>query len=187
MLFPLRWHRRQQLLDLYSNKPQMKKLYLIRHAKSSWDDPGLSDFERQLNQRGKRDAPFMAKLLKKEKAKPDLIVSSSAVRALTTAHIFAEVFNYPSDKILSTEDIYETGLKELEKTVQEIDDDFSSVFLFGHNMAITSFANHLGNKFISNMPTCSIVGIKFDLTSWEKIERGTGKIFLFEYPKKYLE
>jgi len=163
----------------------MKKLYLIRHAKSSWDDPGLSDFERQLNQRGKRDAPFMAKLLKKEKAKPELFISSSAVRALTTAQVFAETFDYPVEKIFSTEDIYETGLKELETVVQNIDDGFSSVFLFGHNMAITSFANHLGNKFISNMPTCSIVGIKFNSTSWKEIERGTGETFLFEYPKKY--
>lgn len=165
----------------------MKKLYLIRHAKSSWDDPGLSDFERQLNHRGKRDAPFMAKLLKKEKAKPDLLVSSNAMRAFTTAQIFAEVFNYPVDKVILSEAIYEAGLKELEKVVQEIDNEFSSVFLFGHNMAITSYANHLGNKYIPNMPTCSIVGIKFDLTSWKEVERGAGKIFLFEYPKKHFE
>ena len=163
----------------------MKKLYLIRHAKSSWENPGLTDFDRALNKRGKRDAPFMGKLLKKENVKPDLIISSPAVRALTTAEIFAKEIGYSKNKIIKDENIYEAGIGELEDVVKNIPDENTVAFLFGHNPGFTHYANHLGDKYIDNMPTCSVVGIEFDVNSWKEVERGTGKTFLFEYPKKY--
>jgi len=163
----------------------MKTLYLVRHAKSSWDNPNYSDIERPLNKRGKREAPFMGKLLKKEKAKPDIIYSSPAVRASTTAEIIAKEISYPEEKIVRDENIYESGIKELEEIIQGIPNDNTVVMLFGHNPGLTHFVNHLGDKYIDNMPTCSIVGIEFDVNSWREVERNKGKIFLFEYPKKY--
>lgn len=163
----------------------MKKLFLIRHAKSSWDDQGLTDFERPLNKRGMRDAPFMAELLKKEKIKPDIFISSPAVRAFSTAEKFAEELDFPIDKILVEKSIYLCGIKELESIVQGISDRYNIVFLFGHNPGLTDYANHIGDEFIINIPTCGIVGIEFDLKSWRSIERGSGKTFLFEFPKKY--
>ena len=163
----------------------MKKLYLIRHAKSSWDNPGSTYFERPLNKRGKRDAPFIGKLLKKENVEPDLIISSPAVRALTTAEFFAKEIGYSKNKILKDENIYEAGLRELEDIVQNIPDDKTVILLFGHNPGLTHYVNHLGDKYIENMPTCSVAGIEFDVKSWKEIERDKGKIVMFEYPKKY--
>jgi phosphohistidine phosphatase len=163
----------------------MKKLFLIRHAKSNWDESGVSDIKRTLNKRGKRDAPFMASLLKKEKIFPDMIYSSPANRAFTTAEIFAEEIGYPQKKIIIESSIYESGIRELEMIINSVDDKNNSVFLFGHNPTFTIYANHLGDKYIANLPTCGIVGIQFETNSWKKIERGNGKVFYFEYPKKY--
>lgn len=164
----------------------MKKIILIRHAKSSWDDPNHTDFERPLNKRGKRDAPFMGKLLKKENIIPDLIISSPAVRALTTAQIISEELDYPKKKIVIEDCIYESGIKEIESIIQKLDDKYKTVILFGHNPTFTSYANHLGDKYIDNLPTCGIVGLKLDIDNWTEVERGKGKVYLFEYPKKYL-
>jgi phosphohistidine phosphatase len=165
----------------------MKKLFLIRHAKSSWDESSITDFERALNKRGKRDAPFMGALLKKEKVKPDIIISSPAKRAITTAEAFAEELDYPVKKIIIDNSIYESGIKGLETIVQSIPDDNKTVLLFGHNPTLTFYANHLGDKFITNIPTCGIVGIELNVKNWCEVERGKGKTYLFEYPKKYFQ
>lgn len=165
----------------------MKKLFLIRHAKSSRDDSGITDYERPLNKRGERDAPFMAQLLKKEKIYPDTVYSSPAVRAITTAEIFSGEIGFELKKIITEDSIYEGGIKELESIVQKISASSKTVFLFGHNPTFTYYANHLGNKMITNIPTCGIVGIEFNIESWKEAERGKGKTFLFEFPKKYFD
>src|ERR1035437_1678008 len=110
----------------------MKTLYLIRHAKSSWDNHDISDFERDLNHRGKQDATLMAKIIRQKKIKPDLIISSPAVRAINTANIFAGILDYPVEKIEANEKLYDAGLKELTDVVRNIDDDKTNVMLFGH-------------------------------------------------------
>ncbi|AFN74757.1 putative phosphohistidine phosphatase, SixA [Melioribacter roseus P3M-2] len=163
----------------------MKKLFLIRHAKSSWDNPGLTDMERPLNKRGERDAPFMARLIKEKGIEPDLIISSPAKRAFDTALVFASIYGKNEEDIIVEDRIYEAGMRELSLVVEDIDDRFESVFLFGHNPGLTNFANLLGSEYLDNMPTCSIVGIGLNVDSWKNIERGKGKTFLFEYPKKY--
>lgn len=163
----------------------MKKLFLVRHAKSSWDDPGLSDIERPLNKRGERDAPFMAILIKEKGIEPDLFLSSPAKRAFDTARFFAEAYGKDEKDIIVDDRIYEAGMRELSLVVEDIDDRYDSAFLFGHNPGLTNFANLLGSEYFDNMPTCSIVGIGFNVDSWKKIERGRGNTFLFEYPKKY--
>ena len=162
----------------------MKTLYLIRHAKSSWDDRDQTDFERPLNKRGELDAPIMADILNKKKIEPDLIISSPANRAFSTALIFAEKLDYDHNFVNIDNRIYEAGLKELMSLVRGIDEQNMNVMLFGHNPGLTSFTNLLGDKFIPEMPTCSIVGLELDVAQWDKVERHCGKIFLFEYPKK---
>jgi phosphohistidine phosphatase len=162
----------------------MKILYLIRHAKSSWDDQDQTDFERPLNKRGEHDAPLMADILNKKKVEPDLIISSPAKRAFSTALIFAEKLDYNLNSVKTDDRIYEVGMRELMTLVREIDDRNKTVMIFGHNPGLTSFTNLLGDKFIPGMPTCSIVGLEFDVTKWAQVERHSGKIFLFEYPKK---
>ncbi|MCX6169002.1 MAG: histidine phosphatase family protein [Ignavibacteriales bacterium] len=164
----------------------MKTLYLIRHAKSSWDDQDQTDFDRPLNKRGKHDAPLMADILKMKSVEPDLIISSPANRALSTAIIFAEILEYDLNTITTDERIYEAGIKELITLVREIDDMNNTVIIFGHNPGFTSFTNLLGDKYIPDMPTCSIVGLELGVAQWDQAERHCGKIFLFEYPKKQI-
>lgn len=162
----------------------MKFLYLIRHAKSSWENPSQTDFDRTLNERGLKDAPRMANLLKSKNVKPDCIISSPAVRAFTTALIFAKQFDYEESKILSEDNIYEASTRDLTEIVQQINDEYETVFLFGHNPGISSFANLISNKPVADMSTCTIVGLEIDTDSWSKLERYSGKTILYEYPKK---
>ena len=165
----------------------MKILYLIRHAKSSRDNHDVRDHERELNHRGRQDAALMAKIIRQKKIKPDLIISSPAIRAIDTAKVFAGILDYPVEKIEADEMIYEAGLKELYEVVRNIDDDKNNVMLFGHNPGISAFGNLLSKEQISEMPTCSIVGLELNINSWKDAERHCGKIILFEYPKKYTE
>jgi phosphohistidine phosphatase len=167
--------------------PTTKTLYLIRHAKSSWDDPNLSDFERTLNNRGLKDAPLMASFLRKKNIFPDLIISSPAVRALSTAEIFADEFQYKRDNIISDEKIYEATMRELMTTIREIKDEYNTVMLFGHNPGISNIVNLIGNKFLPAIPTCAVAGVELKVNSWSEVERSCGKIILFEYPKKSLK
>jgi len=167
--------------------PITKTLYLIRHAKSSWDDPSLSDFQRSLNDRGLKDSPSMAKLIKGKNIIPDLIISSPAVRAISTAEIFADELNYNRNKIVSDERIYEAAMRDLITTIREIKDENNTVVLFGHNPSLLNIANLLGNKFLPELPTCAVVGLSLKINSWNEVERNCGEVILFEYPKKSLK
>lgn len=164
----------------------MKILYLVRHAKSSWNHPELSDIERPLNKRGKRDAPFIGNLLKEKSVKPDILISSPAVRARKTASVIAEIIGYPKSKIFIDENIYEASSTELISIIQGFDDKYSSVMMFGHNPGLTMVNNYLTDSFIDNMPTCGVVGIRFN-SSWKKVENRSGDVFLFIYPKLYMK
>lgn len=165
----------------------MKRLYLNRHAKSSWDNSDLSDFDRPLNKRGKRDAPFMGKILSETVKKPDLIYSSPANRAITTARIIADCFKYNVIDIVEDEKIYESAVSSILKIINNTDDKFETIMIFGHNPTFTMLSNYLSDKSIPNIPTSGFVQIDFNLNSWNEIEGGTGKLILFEYPKKYLK
>ena len=134
----------------------MKHLYLIRHAKSSWSNPLLDDFERPLNQRGKTNAPFMAKVLLEKQIFPDFIFSSPAKRAKTTAEIFAEQLNFTND-IAFEKSLYLTSTKTLLDILHRIPNTYNTVFLFGHNPELTQFANELNSTHIDNIPTSGIV------------------------------
>ncbi|MCB0742717.1 MAG: histidine phosphatase family protein [Ignavibacteriae bacterium] len=164
----------------------MKTLYLLRHAKSSWEDGNLSDFDRPLNERGLRDAPIMGEILKNKIEQPELIISSSAKRAITTAEIIANSFNYDINKIIKEEKIYHSVVSDLMRIIYETPNTIERLMLFGHNPTFTLVVNYLSDKYIDNLPTCGFVQINFDLKSWEELESNTGKLILFEYPKKYL-
>jgi phosphohistidine phosphatase len=163
----------------------MKTLYLIRHAKSSWDYPELTDFERPLNKRGKRDAPYMGQLLADMKVKPELIISSPALRAYYTARIIAGRIGYPFDEIETAESIYKSDAGELIELIQLVEDEYNSLMLFGHNPALTQTSNYLSDKHLDNIPTCGIVCIEFKTETWKEIKPDNGKFVFFEYPKKY--
>ncbi|MDO8455226.1 MAG: histidine phosphatase family protein [Sulfurimonas sp.] len=160
----------------------MKRVYLIRHAKSSWKDSLLDDFERPLNKRGKSDAPLMGSRLKDKKIIPDIILSSPAVRAKRTAEIIAKKIGFEKE-IVFKKDIYEANATTLHKILTKIADKNSVAFLFGHNPSL----NELAEKYLEfneNIPTCGVVEIEFDCDSWVDISVKNAKLVSFDYPKK---
>ena len=162
----------------------MKTLYLVRHAKSSWKQPELTDFERPLNKRGKNDAPFMGKLLSEKGVNPELVISSPAKRAAVTAKIIASEINYPKEKIVFDENIYEATGRRLLEIISGTEEKYNSVMLLGHNPGLTVLHNNLSDHFIDNIPTCGVVALEFN-KSWEKIELNSAGFMFFEYPKKH--
>jgi len=161
----------------------MKTLYLVRHAKSSWKFPELDDFERPLNKRGKRDTPVMGQFLKDEKIMPDIIISSPAVRASTTAKTISEILSYPLNRVKYFDEIYEANATSLFDVVHKVNDKYESAMLIGHNPSMTYFANMLANIHIDNIPTCGIVCVELDISSWQEIVENCGVLQFFKFPK----
>ena len=155
-----------------------KTLYIARHAKSSWDDASLSDFDRPLNKRGKRDAPFMAELLGDKGIKPELILSSPAKRAKTTAMHYHDALG---GELKLDERIYEASLMSLIYLIQESFEKVDSLMIVGHNPGLTALNDRLSNRSIYNIPTAAVVGIVFE----EEIAPHKGKQLFYEYPKKH--
>ncbi len=163
----------------------MKKLFVVRHAKSSWDFSGLSDFERPLNERGHRDAPKMAERLGKSGIRFDAFVSSPATRALTTAQYFAEASHYPEKEILTIKRLYHAPAETFYDVIaNELSDEWESVAIFSHNPGITYFANSLGVVQLDNMPTCGVIGVQADIARWADFARAAKSLLWFDYPKK---
>jgi len=163
----------------------MKTLYLVRHAKSSWANAETGDFDRPLNERGLKSAPLMATLLKEKKVIPELIVTSPANRAVTTAEIFCEILGYPKELIQQRIEIYEGGTGNLLNIVQQLPDSSKTVMLFGHNPTITEFSNLLSGNHIDSMVTCGVARIDMSVESWRDAACKTGKFVWYEFPKKH--
>ncbi len=161
----------------------MKELIIVRHAKSSWKDPSLDDRERPLNKRGERDAPEMGTRLAQRKERPDLIVSSPAVRALETARIIARKLGYPRKDIVLKDRLYGAGIVELLDVIRDADDSLVTLMLFGHNPGLTELANHLGPRPIPNLPTCGVLHLGFDTDTWSAVGYARGDEVLFDFPK----
>lgn len=165
----------------------MKKIYLIRHAKSSWKDAVLDDFERPLNGRGKRDVVFMGKRLKLFDVKPDVIYTSSAKRAQKTAKELAKEMDCDKKKIKSIVSLYESSYEQYMEIIHGTNDQFESLFIIGHNPTITEVGERLSGAILSNIPTCAIVCISFEVESFKEIAEESGHILFFDYPKKHLK
>lgn len=162
----------------------MKNLILIRHAKSSWKNHALADYDRPLNKRGKRDAPLMGEHLKQQAIKPDLILSSPARRAIKTANIISRKLGFPINKIIDREEIYGAGHVTLITIIQQIENRYETVILIGHNPAITQLTLFLTHHPIENIPTCGVVSVSFEILNWEEVSEGIGIVDFYEYPKK---
>ena len=164
----------------------MKTLYLARHAKSYWKDQSIPDFDRPLNSRGKRDAPFIGEVLKDKGVKPDLIICSPAKRTKKTAIEIAEKLRYPEKKILYDEELYEASSNILIRVIKKINEKYDSVMIFAHNPGLTMLNNHISNNYLENIPTCGIVALQLD-KKWIEIDKNSCQFLFFEYPKLYLE
>ncbi len=162
----------------------MKQLFIVRHAKSSWKDTSLPDFERPLNKRGKRDAPLMGERLKDRGVLPDLIISSNAKRARKTTKIIAAIIAYPKNKLVYNEGIYSKGTKEITAIVQAVDASVRTVMLVGHNPELTLMAEELSALQVNNIPTCGIFSLEFSCSSWLDICADNSRLLFFDYPKK---
>lgn len=164
----------------------MRHLFLIRHAKSSWDNPGLRDFNRPLNERGMHDAPRMAKYLHKLNVQAGLIVSSPAKRALTTAQFFAAEFGFPDEAIRQEETIYEAMPSDIQRIISGLPDETDTVLLFGHNPTLTEVSNLFTDDFIDNVPTCGIVHLISTAASWSELYEDNTRIQACYFPKEVL-
>ena len=162
----------------------MKTLYLIRHAKSDQNIETLTDFDRSLNIKGYSDAHRMSLLIKSKMFAPDAIITSPAIRAISTALIFAKNFDFNSAKVSILPTLYHPGSDNYLDIISQTDSKINTLLLFAHNPHITNTANGLTNEVIEHIPTCGIVGISNDCDNWETFVSSTGKIILFDYPKK---
>lgn len=160
----------------------MKSLLLIRHAKSSWD-MDVDDFERPLNDRGKNDAPAMAKRLIKKEIIIDAFVSSPAKRALLTAAFFAEAYDKKLKDIITIPSLYEPTVEAFYNAIKDLNNDLNIVAVFSHNPAITDFANKLTSFKIDEMPTCSVFAVKADVEKWKEFIPVQKEFWFFDYPK----
>jgi phosphohistidine phosphatase len=165
----------------------MKTLLLVRHAKSSWEQPGLSDFDRPLNDRGKKDAPEMAKRVKEKGVEPDHFISSPAKRARRTARFFAEEFGFKKGEIELVDELYGASRAEFLKAITGISDKYETAALFSHNPGITDFASSLTNVRVDDMPTCAIFALQIETDNWKEFVNAEKKFLFFDYPKNPMD
>ena len=161
----------------------MKTLLLIRHAKSSWDDASLSDFDRPLNDRGNKDAPLMAHRLLDKKMRIDAFISSPAKRARRTARIFAKEYNIKKDEVIIRTELYGATTDVFYEVLEKTNDNIDYIAVFSHNPGLTDFANELTETRIDNIPTCGIFAVKIDTKHWANLKDAKKEFWFMDYPK----
>jgi phosphohistidine phosphatase len=161
----------------------MKTLTLVRHAKSSWKDTSLSDRDRPLNKRGKRDAPEMGRRISAAGIRPSLIVSSPAVRAWTTAKIIANEIGYPREFLQRDSALYLASVNGILDVIVAQDAGFNNLMLVGHNPGFTDFANYLVPGLTNNMPTAGVVCVEMDTDDWSLYDKPDVNLVLYDFPK----
>lgn len=163
----------------------MRRLILLRHGKSGWDDARLDDFDRPLAPRGLRDVPEMGRRLARRGQAPDLIISSAALRAISTARAVARELGYREDRIVSDADLYHASPEKILSFVRRAPDEASTLMMVGHNPGMTELANRLAEIRLDNMPTAGMLCVEFDAPeSWANIDPGHARFAWFDYPKK---
>lgn len=162
----------------------MKRLTLLRHAKTETQHSGQEDWDRELEPRGQKDAPEMARRLRERKLKPGRIITSPAVRALATANIFAKELHLPASKLVQDERLYLASPKVLREVVRELGGADAHLMIVGHNPGLTEFADRLSaEREVDNMPTCAIYTLEFELDDWSGLEWDSGVNAELDYPK----
>ena len=160
----------------------MKEIFFIRHAKSSWENSALADFDRPLNERGRIAAPDMGQRLFAKGIEPDRIVSSSAKRAISTARLVADEF-VNKIEIIEESKLYHASTFSILDVVNQISNSLSRIFLVGHNPGFSDVVEYLSDASLGNLPTTAAVGIRFHFDSWSLISGSTGELIFYDYPK----
>lgn len=164
----------------------MLRLTLVRHAKTQPAHPGQEDWDRVLEQRGQRDAPEMARRLKERKLKPNLILASPAVRAITTANLMARILGVGGSKILQDERLYLASPRAILDVIHELGATVRHLMLIGHNPGISEFGDEIsGQRQLDHMPTCAVYTLQFDIAHWRELIRASGVDAQFDYPKNF--
>jgi phosphohistidine phosphatase len=161
----------------------MKTLYLVRHAKSSWGHPGLSDFNRPLLDAGIKRNRKIIKYLNNKNASVDMMISSPAVRTLETARLIAEGIDYPIENIYQEPSLYEAGLNDFLNVIYDVADEINSLMIVGHNFTITHVANFFLGPVIEILPTSGLVAISFDTEQWREISSVKPEQLFVVFPK----
>ena len=165
---------------------EVRTLYLVRHAKSSHDDPTLEDIDRPLNKRGKSDAKLMGEILYDKGVRIDNMLISPSKRTRSTAKRLAKQLDYDKDKIQIDSTIYRCRTQALLAAIRSVDNQYKSLMVIGHNPSTIQVANHFQKDTIfTEVPTCGIVAIEFEGASWETLGHKEGDFKFFDYPKKY--
>jgi len=165
----------------------MKTVILVRHAKSSWDDASVTDFDRPLNDRGKKDAPEMAERLLKRKIAIDAFISSPAKRARKTANIFAKAFDKEKDDVILKDPLYNAHEKDFYDVISQLPASLNNIAVFSHNPGLTDFANSLTNDIrIDNVPTSGIFAVSFE-GDWSAFKDAEKQFLFFDYPKSVFD
>ncbi len=162
----------------------MKRLTLLRHAKSSWTDASLADHERILSARGERDAPKMGKRMAARKVRPSVIISSSAVRARRTAKLVAEALQYPAESLHIEQGLYLATAETILELICNQEDNSCDLLVVGHNPGLTELVNQLLPALsINNLPTSGAVAIDFQTQQWAEITEVNAELVFYDYPK----
>ena len=161
----------------------MKRLTLIRHAKSDWSVAAQSDFERPLNRRGEKAAPLMGNRLAERGFTPDLMISSPAKRARQTVELIAAELGYPLGKIEFGEGIYDAGLKTLVNLLQNLDNRYGNVLLIGHNPGFSELGQWLSEQSPDWLPTCGLLELELAVDQWSAVSPGCATLLRFDFPK----
>jgi phosphohistidine phosphatase len=164
----------------------MKTLTLLRHAKSSWKYSSLIDHDRPLNKRGKRDLPVMGERMQQAGIRPSLILSSTAIRAWTTAKGIAKEISYPVEFLQREQRLYHAGVRRIIEVLNEQDIAFNNIVLVGHNPGLTDFANYLLPDVTDNIPTCGFISLTIDSDDWNLQTKKNADLVVYDYPKKKL-
>jgi phosphohistidine phosphatase len=164
----------------------MKTLFIVRHAKSSWDNSSHADFDRPLNERGIRNAPEMARRLVLRGLSPQHIITSPANRAISTARLMAVQFGQSEEMLIVEDSIYEASRQDLHRVISRQNPDYGTLMIIGHNPGMSDFLNWLCDEE-EILSTASIAEVQVDSNKWNGWERGNGKLIHLDYPKKQIE
>lgn len=164
----------------------MKMLYLVRHAKSDWSNLFLRDFDLPLNARGEYSAPLMGEYLSKQGIKPDLILSSPALRAKTTTITLAEKLSYPIESISYLPSLYESDVNTILAIIRTISENIETLFIVAHNPEVTECINFITNAEIDNVPTCGVAAIRLNENSWDRVGSNSAELISLDTPKKII-
>lgn len=170
---------------MFKTKP-MKTLYIVRHAKSSWDDLSVSDHDRKLLPVGKKRTKTVAAWLKEHDVIPDKIISSTAVRAYETARLIAKGLGFPEEEIEKERKLYGADSEDVFEVLYSLSDNVKRVMVVGHNPCFTDLVNLFldTGRQTDNLPTSGVAAVRFETKKWKEIDLAKHRIEFLITPKK---